>query len=135
MRRINKVTFDRKWWRQQKRKEVFDKFAFLKLRIQRLQEQYAWLVSLRERQTARLKAEEERDEAGAIRERGAGDVKEAARLVAQSQGIRKAREAAENHCRLAIKAVDSFPTALTKDADVCRNALRFLATSVLGREK
>ena len=67
--------------------------------------------------------------------RHAGDVKEAARLVAQSQGIRKAREAAENHCRLAIKAVDSFPTALTKDADVCRNALRFLATSVLGREK
>ena len=62
-----------------------------------------------------------------------GDVDMASRLVAKSSGVKKTMEIAENHSRLAIKAVDAFPAAKTKYAEECREALRYLARSVTSR--
>jgi len=64
-----------------------------------------------------------------------GDVEMAARLVAKTDGVKKTIEMAENHARLAIKAVECFPQAASKHAEACRDALRFLAQSVTSRQK
>ncbi len=64
-----------------------------------------------------------------------GDVEMAARLVAKTDGVKKTIEIAENHSRLAMKAVECFPAAVSKHAEACREALRFLAQSVTSRQK
>ena len=67
---------------------------------------------------------------------GKNDVTLAARLVNDSEGVKKTMEVAENHTRLAIKAVDDFPDSQgNKNAMMCRDALRYLAQSVLTRQK
>ena len=62
-----------------------------------------------------------------------GDVDMASRLVAKTSGVKKTMEVAEMHASKAIKAVDSFPPARGKYAEVCRDALRHLANSVVTR--
>ena len=62
-----------------------------------------------------------------------GDVDMASRLVAKTSGVKKTMEVAEMHASKAIKAVDTFPPARGKYAEVCRDALRHLANSVVTR--
>ena len=64
-----------------------------------------------------------------------GDVEMAARLVAETEGIKKTVEVAERHSRLAMKAVDNFPEAQTKHAQQSMLGLKFLAQSVTTRQK
>ena len=62
-----------------------------------------------------------------------GDVEMASRLVAKTSGVKKTMAVAESHAMKAIKAVDMFPPAESKYSEVCRDALRYLASSVTSR--
>lgn len=49
-------------------------------------------------------------------------------------GVAKTMEIANRHSQLAMKAVDSFPAAESKHAQVCRDALKFLAHDLVKRK-